>query len=251
VRIALIADVHANLAALEAVLEAIARARVDRLVCLGDLVGYNAEPSACTTLVRANADVAVAGNHDRSVAAYVVEPGTSSHARMAQAWTRAHLAPATLAYLSSLPSHVIDERAGYIAAHGSFLSDSFVNGYVSSTMLEANLRAIAARERWPALAFCGHTHVAMLGELASDDEVRESALRTRASWQRDARAVLVNPGSVGQPRDGDPRASFALVDTEERTAEIHRVAYDVERAATAILRAGLPSELAARLREGR
>lgn len=250
-RLALISDVHANLPALEAVLEAVERLRVDRLICLGDLVGYNAEPSECTLLVRARADVVVAGNHDRCVTAGAIEPGTTTQARRAQAWTRARLTTTTLGYLSALPSHVIDHRAGYVAAHGGFLGDAFESGYVTSTMLEANLRAIAGRERWPRVAFCGHTHVAMCGLLAPDEAVLESPLRGRVSWGRDARAVLVNPGSVGQPRDGDPRASFALVDLSLRTAETHRVSYDVERAAAEVLRAGLPSELAARLKEGR
>jgi diadenosine tetraphosphatase ApaH/serine/threonine PP2A family protein phosphatase len=248
-RVVLIADIHGNLPALEAVLADASRVGFDRLVCLGDIVGYNAEPGACVDRIEEATDVAVAGNHDRDVASGLPLPGTTSTAQAVQDWTRRQLSPKQLTYLSALPNHVVDE-AGFVAAHGSFLSDVFVSGYVTSTMLEENLQAIAAREGWPRVAFCAHTHVPLFGWLDGENEVEVPRPET-CSWFAKARAVLVNPGSVGQPRDGDIRASYALVDLEKRQAEFRRVSYDIERTIEAIRRANLPSVLADRLREGR
>lgn len=249
VRVSVIADVHANAAALDAVLEAVARSATERLVCLGDLVGYNAEPAQCVARLRAAAAVVVAGNHDVDVARGSTCAGTNAGARAAQEWTRAQLDGAERAWLGALPAIACD-RAGFTAVHGCYLNSTYYTGYVTTTMLPANLRAAAARPERPRVALCGHTHVPMLGWL-DGDECAEPRWAGTLRWPASAAAVLVNPGSVGQPRDGDPRASFAILDLEARTAELRRVAYDVERAARAIVAAGLPETLAARLREGR
>lgn len=248
-RVALIADVHANAPALQAVLEVISGLRVDRLVCLGDLVGYNAEPAACVDRVRALADVVVAGNHDLDCLRAEAAGGTSPTARCVQAWTREQLSPTDVGWLGRLPSLHVDP-AGFVAVHGCYLNSTYHTGYVTGTMLEANLRAVAERPEWPGLALCGHTHVPLLGWL-SGSRCEEPPFRGRMQWPAHAEAVLVNPGSVGQPRDGDTRASFVVVDLEARTAELHRVAYDVEKTVAALQAAGLPAELGDRLREGR
>jgi diadenosine tetraphosphatase ApaH/serine/threonine PP2A family protein phosphatase len=246
-RLAVIADLHANAVAVDAVLAAIRALAVDAIACLGDLVGYNAEPAACLALVRDSGAAVVAGNHDRDCLTEA-SAGTHRVARAALAWTRAQLAPADLAYLASLPALAVSPT--HVLAHGSYLSEVFVTGYVTSTMLEQNLRAIAARPGWPPLALCGHTHVPMFGWW-DGATVHETGLARPESWPATARAVLINPGSVGQPRDGDPRAAFAVIDLAARRVEGHRAAYDVEHACAAIARAGLPPGLAARLREGR
>lgn len=246
-RIAVIADIHANLAALDAVLARIAELAADAVVCLGDLVGYNAEPTPCIDRVRQACAVVVAGNHDRDCL-HAPQPGTNKLARHAIEWTRDQLDGPHRAYLAALPPLVRTDD--YVAAHGSYLSDIYVSGYVTSTMLEKNLIAIAARDGWPAVAMCGHTHVPMFGRW-DGVAVHESGLREPETWPRSARAVILNPGSVGQPRDGDPRASFAVVDFETRAVHIERVDYDVERTCAANARAGLPPELSQRLREGR
>jgi predicted phosphodiesterase len=250
-RVALLADVHANAHALEAVLAAVEVARVDRVICLGDLVGYNAEPAVCVERLRATCDVVVAGNHDRDVVLGQPLQGTSVTAREVQAWTRKALGEEHLAYLAGLPSHVVD-ASGLVAAHGCYLSETYVSGYVTSTMVEANLRAIAARTAWPrpTIALCGHTHAPMCAWLTAHG-VDEGRLAATTRWPRDVKAVLINPGSVGQPRDGDPRAAFAIVDVEARTVEPMRVAYDVAGASARVQQAGLPASLAARLLEGR
>lgn len=246
-RIAVIADVHSNLPALTAVLDAIAEHAVDITICLGDLVGYNAEPGPCIERVREACDVVVAGNHDRDCL-HTPQAGTGKSARLALDWTRDQLDASQREYLAALPALAMADR--WVAAHGSYLSDIYVSGYVTSTMLEKNLMAIAAREAWPTLALCGHTHVPLLGWW-NGVTVHEDNMRAPAHWPRDARSVLVNPGSVGQPRDGDPRAAFAVIDFEARRVESHRVEYDIDATCAAIERAGLPLEHAARLREGR
>jgi diadenosine tetraphosphatase ApaH/serine/threonine PP2A family protein phosphatase len=247
-RIAVFGDVHANEPALGAVLEAIDRLAPapDLLVCLGDLVGYHAEPAVCVRRVREIADVVVAGNHDRDLVREA-SPGTNGLARRLLSWSREQLGDEELGYLASLPGCV--SNADFTAAHGSFLSEVFVTGYVTSTMLEKNLQAIAGRATWPPMAFCGHTHVPLAGWW---DGVAfgESRLDRPFHWPAAARAVLINPGSVGQPRDGDPRAAFAVVDLEARSCQVRRVAYDVERTCAALRQAGLPDELAQRLRAG-
>jgi len=246
--VAVIADVHANLPALEAVLDAIEGLGLTRVVCLGDLVGYNAEPAACIAHIRGRCELVVAGNHDRELAREEQGNGTRAVARRVLAWTRAALDDDARAWLAALPSHVVTDAL--VAAHGAYLSDVFVSGYVTSTMLEENLRAIAARPGWPTVALCGHTHVSMLGWW-DGVETTERRGTEGERWSPRARAVLANPGSVGQPRDGDPRAAFGVLDVEARTFTVHRVAYDVDRACAALAAAGLPDELGARLREGR
>jgi predicted phosphodiesterase len=248
-RLALIADVHANAPALEAVLDALAGVRIDRVVCLGDLVGYNAEPASCIATVREAAHVVVAGNHDLDCArSETTVGGTSPLARQVQEWTRSQLSADDRAYLAGLPA-IVEDPAGFVAVHGCYLNTLYYTGYVTNTMLEANLRAIAARGG-PPVGLCGHTHVPLCGWLV-DGSCIEPLFFEEVRWPTSVEAVLVNPGSVGQPRDGDPRASFVVLDLDARTAEVRRVAYDVDRAVATILAAGLPSELGQRLREGR
>lgn len=247
-RVAVIADVHANAPALEAVLAAIAACDAERLVCLGDVVGYNAEPRACVARVRAAADVTVAGNHDVDVVRAGSAAGTSAHARFVRDWTREQLDQDDLAWLAARP--FIASESGLVAVHGCYLNPSHYSGYVTSTMLETNLRAVAQHPEWPRVALCGHTHVPMCGWLTADG-CAEPRFDGRLRWPASARAVLINPGAVGQPRDGDPRAAFALVDPEEQSAELRRVEYDVERSVRMLRSAGLPDALGERLREGR
>ena len=140
-RIALIADVHSNLYALLKVLEDIQSAGVGELLCLGDLVGYGAQPDACVDMLRTCANGAVAGNHDRDVLRGDAMVGTHQAARRAQRWTAEQLGVTSRAYLADLPPRILDER-GFVAIHGSFLNDTHVSGYITSTMLGANLRAV-------------------------------------------------------------------------------------------------------------
>jgi diadenosine tetraphosphatase ApaH/serine/threonine PP2A family protein phosphatase len=247
-RMAVLADLHANLAALEAVEAAIAEATPDLVLCLGDLVGYNAEPADCVARAREAGWTVVAGNHDRDVVGERPALGTSGAARQVQEWTRAQLGEGDLRYLDRLPVRVLEPEL-FVAVHGCYLNSTHISGYVTGTMLEENLRAVLA-QGWPRLAFCGHTHVPLCGWL-DDGGCTEARLVSEVIWPAKASAVLVNPGSVGQPRDGDSRASFAIVDLEARRVTLRRVAYDLERTVRAVLAAGLPASLADRLRAGR
>lgn len=247
--VAVLADIHSNEAALRAVLEAADRLGAERLVVLGDLVGYGARPKEVLACLRARADVVVLGNHDHGVAREMVA-GARPSAQRAVEWTRAALDADELAFLRELP-RIVADPSGLLCAHGCYLNPDHYYGYVTSTMLGANLEAIAGRPEGPRVALCGHTHVAMLAWLDDEGVTEMSVVEGQVGWPADARAVLMNPGAVGQPRDGDPRAAFALVNPEVRTVEFHRVAYDVEAAAREILTAGLSDDNANRLREGR
>jgi diadenosine tetraphosphatase ApaH/serine/threonine PP2A family protein phosphatase len=246
--VAVLADLHANIQAFDAVWTSVCALRPDCVVLLGDIVGYNAAPSECIALARQCSQFVVIGNHDHDAVNEPTALGTGSAARQVQQWTRQAISSQDAEYLRGLPKIVRVEQE-FLAVHGCYLNDTHYTGYVTSTMLDANLRAIA--ERWDVpLAFCGHTHVPMAGWLDGDDCV-EQPLRELTRWPTKARAVLINPGAVGQPRDGDPRAAFALVNTERRTIDVRRVEYDVSAACQASAAAGLLPALAERLRTGR
>lgn len=245
---AVLADVHANLHAFEAALRAVQTERPDQIVLLGDLVGYNAFPNECVALAADACDCVVRGNHDQDALCTSEAEGTNHAARRALEWTRERLTGSTRRFLGELPLRQ-DLGGGALAVHGCFISQTPYSGYVTSTMLEANLSALELRGAGT-LGLCGHTHCPMLAHRFGGSDV-EQRPREQAHWPSGAAAVLVNPGSIGQPRDRDPRLAFALVDTERRTVTVRRLDYDVAGAAAAIVSAGLPVALAERLKEGR
>jgi diadenosine tetraphosphatase ApaH/serine/threonine PP2A family protein phosphatase len=248
-RLALLADVHANLAALEAVVHDLREGAIDRVIVAGDLIGYHAEAAECVALLQEIDATVIAGNHDREVTHAPTDSGTHAAARVALAHARSALRPEQIDWLARLPTRrVLDE---IVVVHGCFLNETGVHGYVTDTMLPRNLEVIASRPEWPRLGACGHTHVPMVGWLLADDVVVQPPARGEVSLPRAPRAVLLNPGAVGQPRDGDPRASYAWVDTRTQCVSFRRVEYDVERTCAAVRAAGLPEALALRLREGR
>lgn len=248
-RVAVLADVHANLPALDAVLGRVDQLGADRLVVLGDLVGYNAEPVAVIDRIRERADAVVVGNHEVDVVKDRASANTRSAARAAQRWTREQLDDEHRAYLAALPAHLVDD-SGLLLAHGCYLNNHYYSGYVTPTMYGENLAAIAGRSAGQVVALCGHTHIPFC-VWTEGDGYHEAPVAEPVRWPARSAAVLANPGSVGQPRDGDTRACFALVDTQARRIEWHRVGYDVGAACRAILAAGLDPSLAERLREGR
>lgn len=243
-RIAVITDIHANLPALEAVLEAIDSAGVEQTWCLGDVLGYGVEPDACADLVRERCDVCLAGNHDMAVLGDLDIASFSEAAAVAVEWTRGNVAERTLEFLHTLEPRA--ERGGLGLFHAS-PRDPIWEYVLSSEQADAGIDANPQR-----IALIGHSHVALFFTRPEEDGAQTRGARAsdgalldlgRGSW-------LVNPGSVGQPRDGDPRAAWLEVDTEGETACFHRVPYEIERAATAILAAGLPARLADRLHTG-
>ncbi len=245
-RVAVLADVHSNLAALEAVLSDLDARSADVSVCLGDVVGYNAQPLECIAMVRAHVDHVIVGNHDLAACDDHEAPGTHAAARKVQLWTAEQLGDAERDWLRSLPRKV--EGDGWMGVHGCYLNDFHVEGYVTRTMVPANLEAVASNPEWPKVAFCGHTHIPVTAHRLRGEIVESTGRRTR--WPEAADSVLVNPGAVGQPRDGDWRASYAIVDLTERTVETIRVEYDLEATVSEVKAAGLPDVNHERLRKG-
>jgi predicted phosphodiesterase len=240
-RYAIISDLHANLEATECVLERIQELSVDATYCLGDVVGYNASPNECCNLMRELNIPTVLGNHD-AVACGLEEPwGFNPVALSAALWTRDSLTEDNRKWLISLP----DSRqiANMLLVHGSPFDRDFymftwddVLPYVS--YLEESVCDVC---------FFGHTHSP--GIFAGDGVY---SIDERAHFSLgNGKAFFINPGSVGQPRDGDPRASFGLYDTETKEYEHVRVEYPVEEAAETVLSQGLPPFLAERLLVGR
>ncbi len=246
-RVAVVSDIHSNLPAFEAVLEAVEAAGIERIWCLGDLVGYGADPDACTTLVRERCEVSLVGNHDLAVLGELDVSSFSPTAKAAVEWTRANAEPATTEFLAGLTPAL--EHEGFGLFHAS-PRDPVWEYVLSIDQAEAGLDA--QRER---IGLIGHSHVALFFTRPQGGPRRAYAHGAQAGdgalLDLDDGAWLLNPGSVGQPRDGDPRAAWLELDLTEWTGRFHRVPYDIAAAAGAILAAGLPTSLAERLQIGR
>jgi diadenosine tetraphosphatase ApaH/serine/threonine PP2A family protein phosphatase len=243
-RYLVISDIHANLEALDATLDS--AEPWDRVLVLGDLVGYGADPNAVVERVRAlEGATIIRGNHDKVGAGLETVEGFNQLARQAIAWTASALTPANRSWLAALPAGpvLIDELTEI--CHGApFDEDVYIFDDLDAR------RAIAALKR-PVCLF-GHTHVPVVFRSAGDLRVIGPPRGERfcVSFDEDAR-YLVNCGAVGQPRDTDPRAAYGLLDTDARTLAIIRVPYDVVAAQAKIIAAGLPGVLAQRLAIGR
>jgi predicted phosphodiesterase len=236
-RVAVVSDIHSNLHALEAVLAAIDTDAPDELWCLGDLVGYGPRPNECCALIEARADVCLAGNHDLAVIGTIDLDEFHGDAALAARQNRAALTPESHAFLDRLEPQ--GTAHGVALYHGS--ARDAVWEYVLSDEAASATLAIAAGP----LVLVGHSHVALRfneqeGGLAPAGTTMEFG---------DARTLL-NPGSVGQPRDGDPRAAYLLLDLNAQRAEFRRVEYDIARTQSEMEQAGLPRSLAARLTLG-
>jgi diadenosine tetraphosphatase ApaH/serine/threonine PP2A family protein phosphatase len=245
VRVAVITDIHANLPALEAVLAAGEAAGVEETWCLGDVLGYGVEPDACTQLVRERCQVCLVGNHDIAVLGGLDISAFSEAAAVAVEWTRANVAESTLEFLRELePS---EERGGIGLFHAS-PRDPVWEYVLSGEHAEAGMDANPRR-----IGLIGHSHVALFfsrSAAGKEGELRGAEAGDGSRLDLGEGEWLVNPGSVGQPRDGDPRAAWLELDTEEMSAVFRRVPYEIERAAKPIVEAGLPSRLANRLYTG-
>jgi len=240
-RVAVISDIHANLHALEAVLAALAAEPPDEVWCLGDLVGYGPKPNECCALVEARASVCLSGNHDLAVVGTIDLDEFSGDAATAAAWTRGVLEDDARAFLSGLEP--AGKAADVALFHGSARDP--VWEYILSDAAAAATLLLTEEP----LVLVGHSHAALEvsfrdmgldGGLAPDGTTLELA---GARW-------VLNPGSVGQPRDGDPRAAYLVLDSDARRASFHRVAYDIERTQAEMRAAGLPEQLSERLSMG-
>jgi predicted phosphodiesterase len=238
-RVAIVSDIHGNRQAFEAVLDAIADTECEEIWCLGDLVGYGADPNVCVALARRLSAVSLAGNHDLGVVGAIPLEQFSRGAALAATWTRQEITPDTREYLAELePQNT--ERA--VSLYHASPRDP-VWEYVLSP-LQADLCLDVQAQR---ISLVGHSHVALSfcrlpGESATGQtrEAGEELDLAEGEW-------IINPGSVGQPRDGDPRAAWLELDLDAWRAIYRRTEYDIAGAAAAIRDARLPDSLAERL----
>ena len=241
-RIAVLSDIHGNLHALDAVLSDVEREDVHEIWCLGDIVGYGADPNDCCALVREHASVCLAGNHDLAATGELSLEDFSRGASIAASWTQEVLAPAHLSWLTSLAPQGSVRDVGLF--HGSPRDPIWQ--YVTSSLL-ADLCLDLMRER---VGLIGHSHVALSFQREDGSAATGSARRGGEVADIAPGTWLLNPGSVGQPRDGDPRAAWLLLDLGSDSAEWRRSDYDIAGAAAAIRAARLPDSLAERLQYG-
>jgi diadenosine tetraphosphatase ApaH/serine/threonine PP2A family protein phosphatase len=240
VRYAILSDIHGNLEALRAVLADCAT-DADAVLCLGDTVGYGADPLPCIELVAERAEAVVGGNHEHAVAGRLDLRWFNRHARAAAEWTRERLDDDHRAYLGALP--LVREVADATLVHASPAQPEEWDYLVTA---EDGFAAFAHfATRW---CFVGHSHVPGAWSLGSAGPEHHPGV-AELTMER-GRRYIVNVGSVGQPRDQDPRASYAIFDSDQRVVSFHRVAYDCEKASAKIRAAGLPEQLGDRLLVG-
>jgi len=243
-RLAIISDVHANLEALRAVLTDVDSVGYDHLLCLGDVVGYGPDPAACIEIVYDVCDEIVIGNHDEAALGDEAGP-FNDFAAQGVSFTRAEISPVHRIAVSQWPQRAT--VAGVCITHACFGPDPrayLSNGQIASIAFEA----LPTR-----IGLVGHTHVPAVFAAAVEDRVRPSVTRLPVGQNiplTPSHRFLLNPGAVGQPRDRNPLASWAMLDTSTNTFEVRRVAYDIEAVQRKIREAGLPNFLSERLARG-
>jgi diadenosine tetraphosphatase ApaH/serine/threonine PP2A family protein phosphatase len=241
-RVAVVSDIHSNLCALETVLAAIEAEAPDELWCLGDLVGYGPRPNECCALIADRADVSLAGNHDLGVLGTIDLVEFGGEAAIAAGWTRDVLDPEARALLERL------EPKG--TAHGVALYHGSARDPVWEYVLSDEAALATLEIAGSPLVLVGHSHVALRVAQSGDGDLDGGLAPAGTELALTDVRALLNPGSVGQPRDGDPRAAYLVLDLDARRASFRRVEYDIQRTQREIRKAGLPELLAARLELG-
>jgi predicted phosphodiesterase len=240
-RVAVISDVHANRHALDAVLEALDAEQPDAVWCLGDTVGYGPQPNECCELVRPRSDVCLVGNHDLVALGEIDTGDFNVDAAAAAKWTAEVLDDASREFLSALEPVAMVEG---VALYHASARDPVWEYILSEEAAAATLELAEAQ-----LVLVGHSHIALAlregpaGLIGGGLAPGGTELELEGRW-------LLNPGSVGQPRDGDPRAAWLLLDLEERRASFRRVDYPVDRTQAEMRERGLPASLVLRLARG-
>jgi predicted phosphodiesterase len=241
VKYAIISDIHANLEALEAVRQEIDKISPDAVLCLGDLLGYGGAPNEVVRLTRSMSELVVAGNHDFGVVGLTDISYFNRYAREAIAWTAENLGEEESAYVKALPlAHA--EGDDFRIVHATPSNPARWNYIFTHEQALEEFSAFTERA-----CFIGHSHQPRIFELMDAETIIVNSDRATL---RDGRRYLINVGSVGQPRDGDPRASICVYDRERCEVSIRRVEYDIEGAKKRIIDAGLPQVLANRLSWG-
>jgi len=242
-RYLVLSDIHSNLEAFEAVLED--AGPVDQVWCLGDVVGYGPDPNACVELLRSLPHLCIAGNHDWATLGKLDLRDFNPDAREANLWSREQIAPENLAYLKALPETLVE---------GAF---TLVHGSPRHPIWEYIIYASTAQDNSTyfdtPVCFVGHTHIPVIFCLSNKDgkeacETMPPSLNSPRLMGQER--LIINPGSVGQSRDGDPRASYVILDEESLTFEHRRVVYPVERTQAKMMEHNLPLRLVLRLGYG-
>jgi len=246
-RILILSDIHANFTALEAAL-AKAAGRWDVAVCLGDIVGYGPDPAEVSEKIRGLTQACIRGNHDKAVAGIMSTEDFNPVAKAAVDWTRSQLSPELMKWLAELPQGPLASN-GIVMVHGAFQDeDEYV--FTPAQALEGLLDSTAG------VTFFGHTHH-QGGFSYLDNNLEVLQIRPRPTEFfaplriEPNKRYLLNPGSIGQPRDADPRASFAIADLDNQTVEFWRVPYEIGKVQSRMRKAGLPEPLVQRLEFGR
>jgi diadenosine tetraphosphatase ApaH/serine/threonine PP2A family protein phosphatase len=242
VRYAVICDVHSNLEALEVVLAEIKRRGVDRVVHLGDIVGYNANPNECAEIFMEENITSIIGNHDAAACGLGDLQWFNSAAKKALRWTRQNLKPKCKEYLSTLPdTMVLDDKI--LLSHGSPESrDNYILDWIDAMRQFTVMKKMSVN-----ICFFGHSHLPSLFVLQGKDHDLQNYDKHTLDREN---CYLVNFGALGQPRDGDPRTCFGIFDSDEMTVEFFRLEYDISKAAAKVEKAGLDGYLVERLFAG-
>ena len=244
-RYGILSDIHGNQEGLDAVLGALADEGIDAYLCLGDIVGYGANPNECLERIAGLTKAVIAGNHDHAAIDRLDIATFNHYAAAAALWTRRQLTPAGRRYLGALPYTWRNDEL--FAVHGSPANPE---EWIYLTSLWQADEAFDALPGDTALCVLGHTHTPGIFEKRTAEDPGGQIPAATLELEKECR-YIVNVGSVGQPRDGDPRAAYCVFDTVEKRVEIKRVAYDLETAQRKIRAAGLPEMLAERLETGR
>jgi len=246
-RYLILSDIHANLTALDAALAA-AKGHWDKVICLGDVVGYGPDPNEVVDRVREIGAITIRGNHDKAGSGLANADDFNPVARAVALWTRDQLRPENREWLEQLPTGPLNEN-GFVMVHGAFRDeDEYV--FAPAQALDSLLDAPAQ------ITFFGHTHL-QGGFTLRDDQVAVLHFKPAAGQQfatlavEDGTTYLLNPGSIGQPRDGDTRAAFVIADLPKKSIEFWRVPYDIEAVQKRMGAGGLPEPLIQRLAFGR
>lgn len=243
---AIISDIHSNLEAFETVLERIDSLGIKDIICLGDIVGYNANPNECIEIIKARNIISVVGNHDLRAAGLEEPFNFNSLAREAICWTKNQLANENLLFLKNLPKKISFDNGRSIAVHGSINNtDKYI---LSLADAYENFGLMHDEPNKPKICFFGHTHIPNIYKYA---DYRACAIDVKDIELEQNSLYLVNPGGVGQPRDGNPMAAFLVYDAEKGRIKFFRVEYDIAKCCGKVINAGLPRQLAQRLMIGR
>jgi len=241
-RYAIIADIHANLAAFTAVLEDIEhRGGVEEVWCLGDIVGYGPDPHQCIELLRQCEHVCVAGNHDWGAIGKIDLSDFNPDAATACRWTAQQLSPEDIKYLENLP--LVIEKDSFTLAHGS-PREPIWEYLISTSIASENFTFFQSQ-----YCLVGHSHVPLVFR-DENGSCSFSKLTANIGLMLGQSRLIINPGGVGQPRDGDPQASYAIYDSETSLVRLYRIPYDIAATQDKMMQNGLPVRLVVRLQYG-